>query len=211
MFLIKVQGKEFTSMSSAYICATIFFNANPDVLAAMYEACADPAEGYLTRLNRQLILTDAAATASADWARQAELATALALEDTIAISVFLTGRQWAIAVAHNGLPGPVAVFDQDDHKAFDQLPFKLLAIEETITLLFPKLVDKSRIDMLFGAMLEDAISPEEGMASFFEMLGCPQDWPRWSWYDTIPEQLFLDPDLAERVTPLGEAKKFWEE
>ncbi len=52
---------------------------------------------------------------------------------------------------------------------------------------------------------------EEAVTQLLAMLDCPPSWLRWSWYETIPQQIFTDPDLLKSVTPLGEAKQFWEE
>lgn len=72
-------------------------------------------------------------------------------------------------------------------------------------------IDRSRLDELFGALLEGAVSPEEAINELLLMLEVSADWLRWSWYETIPEQLFIDPDLAARVIPLGAAKALQEE
>ncbi|HEX2949098.1 MAG TPA: hypothetical protein VHV83_05965 [Armatimonadota bacterium] len=196
----------------ANICSTIFFNADPTEISTQYEAIADPANGYLTRLHDDcVVLVDAAASETADWSRQTQLAALLSANEVIAISVFVVGELWALALAFDGQAGPVAAFTPDNPKAMEELPHKLLAIEQQLDNIFPDGVDTEELDRLFGSMLEGYITPEEGITELFDQLGCPPDWPRWSWYETIPEQLFLDPDLANRVIPLGETRELWEE
>ena len=198
-------------MPSTAICCTLFAHCFADELAENYEALAEPANGYLIRLNQWTMLDDAEATETADWSRQIELATMLTCEDGVAVSIFVVGEGWAIAVSLGGQPGPIAAFAPDEHKAVEQLPFKLLAVENALMTAFPDDVDAERVDAIFGAMIDQVMTAEEGMTEIVEMLGCPSDWSRWGWYETIPEQLFTDPDLAHKVRPLGEAKHFWEE
>jgi hypothetical protein len=176
-----------------------------------YETIAEPANGYLTQLQDACVLVDAVASETADWARQTHLATLLSLDNTVALSVFIIGDLWAIALSYDGKAGPVAAFTPDNSKAIDQLPHVLFALEKQLVDLFPDRVDAEAIDQIFGAMLEGAVSAEDGIVELLDMLGCPPDWLRWSWYETIPEQLFLDPDLTDRVAPLGEARTLWEE
>ncbi|HEX2950956.1 MAG TPA: hypothetical protein VHV83_15540, partial [Armatimonadota bacterium] len=189
----------------ANICSTIFFNADPAEIRTHYEAIADPANGYLTRLHDNcVILVDATASETADWSRQTQLAALLSANEVIAISVFVVGELWALALAFDGKAGPIAAFTPDNPKIMEELPYKLLAIEQQLDDIVPDRVDTEQLDRLFGSMLERYITPEEGITELFDQLGCLPDWPRWSWYETIPEQLFLDPDLANRVIPLGE-------
>ena len=194
------------------VCSTIFFNkANPEELVALYEAIAEPVNGYLTILDGMAVLVDALASETANWARQHDLAAALSADDAIALSVFIVGDLWALALARDGQPGPVAAFTPDSSKVLEQLPHKLLGIERQLDDLFPDVTDLEKVDAIFGAMLDGATPAEDGISELLDMLGCPPDWLRWSWYETIPEQLFLDPDLADHVIPLGEARAFWEE
>ncbi len=81
-------------MAGSYACATIFFHISPEELVARYENNAEPANGYLVKLNDQepYLLVDAAATETADWARQLELATLLSEDEGIAFSVLLVGE-----------------------------------------------------------------------------------------------------------------------
>lgn len=201
-------------MSGAYACSTIFFYNNSQrhqEIAAQYEATAEPANGYLTRIDHRSVLVDALASETADWARQVELAASLTDDYTIAISVFIVGNLWALALARNGQMGPVAAYTPDNPKTIQQISHKLLAIEGQLVDLFPDQVDAESVDAIFGALLETAISPEDGIGQLLEMLECSPNWLRWSWFETIPEQLFIDPDLADCVTPLGEARHLWEE
>jgi hypothetical protein len=92
-----------------------------------------------------------------------------------------------------------------------ELPGRLLAVESVLTDLFPDDADPAAIDELFGAVLEGVLPFDEAVSSIFDMLGVPPEWLRWSWFETIPQQLFIDPDLADRVVPVGEACHFWEE
>jgi hypothetical protein len=86
-----------------------------------------------------------------------------------------------------------------------------MALEQALGLLFPDLVDLDEVDYLFGALLEDALAPEVVFTELFTMLGLTPDWLRWAWFETIPDQLFTDPDLSDRVIPLGEARELWDE
>lgn len=198
-------------MTGTHVCGTFFFRATPETLAERYEAAADPANGYLTRLNGSSLLVDAQATETADWSRQTRLAAAMTDEDEAALSVFIVGESWALALAQGGAPGPVAVYTVGDPDVLDTLPFSLRALEEGLTAQFPRSIHPDAVDYLFGALLEGVIPAEEVVSAILQMLGCAPDWLRWGWYETIPEQLLLDPDLAERVTPLGDARDLWEE
>ena len=154
-------------MNNICACCTLFisdYGSNPTEIAAHYEAIAEPANGYLIRLQHEVMLVDATAAETADWARQIELATALADENTVALSIFLVGDLWALALAHNERPGPVAAFTPDNTKVLEQLPHSLLAIERQLIDFFPDRVDEEAIDQIFGAMLERAISPGDGIS-----------------------------------------------
>ncbi len=198
-------------MASSYSCTTIFFHTSGADLTERYLANTEQACGYLTRVGEAWVFVDAAATETADWVRQLDLATVMTDDTGIAISVLLVGEHWALGVAHDGRMGPVAVYLPDDPDVLKQLPQRLLAIESLLVDLFTDDVEAEQVDTLFGAVLEGVLPPEEAISEILAMLGCPPEWVRWSWYETIPEQLFLDPDLASRVTPLGEASLFWEE
>ena len=198
-------------MANAYACTTLFFHTSAEDLTTRYEANAEPANGYLARLDTAWMLTDAVATETAHWSRQIELAVALSEDGVVAITIVLVGDYWALALAHDGQPGPVAVFIPDNPPLLRQLPEQLLAIERSLHDLFPGLIDAETVDVLFGALLDGGMPPEDVFTEVLAMLGCPPDWIRWAWYETIPQQLFIDPDLAERVVPLGEAKELWGE
>jgi hypothetical protein len=198
-------------MTEAYACGTLFHGVRQEEIVGAYEAGVEPANGYLTRLDEWLLLVDATATEMADWDRQIRMALALTVDGGTAISVFLVGKTWALALAHEGKAGPVAAFAPDEETALDDLPHRLLRFEHGLGELFPYLVDTETVDALFGVLLDGGISAEAVFTEILAMLEVPGDWLRWSWYETIPEQLFLDPDLAHRVTPLGEAKPLWEE
>jgi hypothetical protein len=189
----------------------VFFRATREELVTRYEAMVDPANGYLTDVEAGWLLVDATASETADWRRETDIAIDLSDDGVIALSVFLNGPSWALAVAQDARPGPVAVYDPDDTDVLDALPQKLMDVESALGMLFPDDVDVDEVDAIFGAVLEGVMSPDEGMTELLTMLGCRRDWLRWSWCETIPEQLFTDPDLAHRVTPLGEARQFWEE
>ena len=200
-------------MSDIYVCCTIFFpllELTNCEIATQYEEITDPADGYLTQLSQCSILVDAQASEMADWQRQIEIAISLSSEDLLALSIFIVGDLWALALAKDGQPGPIAAYTPDNTKVLEQLPHKLLAIEQQLCELFYRQVNPDVMDALFGALLDGAITPDDGIAELVQMLGCTQDWMRWSWYETIPEQLFLDPDLESRVIPLGNAKNLWE-
>jgi len=190
---------------------TIFFHTDAAELTTRYEANAENPCGYLTRLNGEWLFTDALATETADWARQLELATVMTDEEVIGLSVFMVGNLWALGVSFDGRPGPVAAYVPDNADQMRELPERLLTLENALTDLFPDDADPEEIDELFGAVLEGALPIEDAVSSILAMLGVSPEWPRWSWYETIPEQLFIDPDLADRVVPVGEACQFWEE
>ncbi len=198
-------------MADACICCTVFLAAPEAQLIDVYEENAEPADGYLIRLGDAQLLVDALATETADWARQVELAGLMTGEDLTAISLFLVGAQWGLALNHGTRPAIMAAYDAEAPKLLDQLPRQLLAFERTLEDLYPGEVDGDALDALFGAMLESALPIEEAFNTLLSQLGCPPDWLRWSWYETIPQQLFLDPDLADRVQPLGRTREFWEE
>lgn len=198
-------------MASAYACATFFFGASPGNLVEGYEELVEPANGYLTNLESCWALTDAIASETGDWVRQTELAVMLTSEDEVALSIFLVGEHWAMAVAANGQPGPVVAFAADDPDLEQYLPQRLLNIEKALDVLFPELIDAEEVDALFGALIDQAVHPDEVFSSILAMLGVAADWQRWCWYETIPEQLILDPDFSDRVIPLGHAKDLWEE
>lgn len=198
-------------MAGTYACATLFFHTSPEELVERYEENAEPANGYLIRLNGEYMLVDATATETADWARQVQLATAMSENEAVALSILLVGEQWALSLAYDGQQGPTAIYVPKDTKLLEQVPRHLLAIEKALEDLFPGDIDTDVVDAIFGAMLDGATPVEEALTEILEMLGCPPSWLRWSWYETIPQQLFTDPDLLKQVTPLGEAKQFWEE
>ena len=128
-----------------------------------------------------------------------------------AISILLVDQHWALTVAHDNRPGPVAVSIPDEPATLQALPLRLMEIESLLTSIFPDDINGEDVDRLFGELLEGVAQFDDVISEILAMLGVAQDWPRWSWYETIPEQLFLDPDLADRVTPLGDAKGLWEE
>jgi hypothetical protein len=192
-------------------CATIFFHTDIGELTARYEANTENPCGYLTRVNGLWIFVDAQATETADWARQMELATLMTDEGEIGISVFLVNELWALGISFDGKLGPVAAYVPDDETQMRQLPQRLLAIESVLDDLFPEEAVPEQIDELFGATLEGAKPFEDMIDELLEMLGVPPEWQRWGWYEMIPEQLFIDPDLTDRVFPIGDACQFWEE
>jgi hypothetical protein len=192
-------------------CCTLLYVTDPETLAARYEAGIEPADGYLTYLDGWWMLVDATATATGNWARQRDIGLALSDEAGVALSIFITGDEWALALAVNGEPGPTAIFTPQNDEVMARVPFSLMALEQALGLLYPDRVDVDEVDYLFGALLEGALAPEEAVDGVVRMLGVPDDWMRWSWYESIPEQLFTDPDLADRVVPLGDAKDLWEE
>lgn len=192
-------------------CATIFFHTDAAELTARYEANTENPCGYLTRLNGNYIFVDAQATETADWARQIELATVMTDEGEIGISIFMVNELWGLGISFEGKLGPVAAYVPDDETQMDQLPQKLLALESVLDDLFPDDADPMRIDELFGSVLDGALPFEEAAAELLEMLGVPPEWPRWAWFEMIPEQLFIDPDLTDHVLPIGDACQFWEE
>lgn len=191
-------------------CTTIFFHAAADELAALYETATEQQDGYLTQVGETWVFTDALATATADWVRQLELATAMSQDDVAALTVLIVGDAWTMSVAFDGQRGPVAVFAPGEERQPERLPHELLALERTLTDLFPDDIEAEGLDALFGAVLDGALPMEQVVDAIMTMLHVPEEWTRWSWYDLIPEQLFVDPDLADRVKPLGEAKAFWE-
>jgi hypothetical protein len=198
-------------MTSAHACCTIFFGASREELIAHYEEQEDGANGYLTRLADCWIFVDAEATETGNWGRQTNLAQSMSRDDVVALSLFLVGQHWGLALANDGQAGPVAVAIPDDDDVMELLPHYLMAVERVLVAWFPEQADQSYLDELFGALLEGATPVEEVFSQILAMLGCPSDWMRWSWFETIPQQLFTDPDLVSRVTPLGEAAALWEE
>jgi len=198
-------------MPSLFACATVFFHAHRDDLIARYHEHADPADGYLTQVGETYVMVDAPAAEIADWARQVRLGLEMSGEGVIALTVVLLGQYWALALSHDEQPGPAAVCIPNEPDMNTQLPRQLFEIERTLVEWLPFDADADEIDTIFGAMLEEALPVEEAFSELLAMLGCPPEWIRWSWYETIPQQLFIDPDLASRVTPLGAAKAFWEE
>jgi len=192
-------------------CMTIFFHTDGPELISRYEATAENPSAYFTRVNGEWIFTDELATETADWARQQELAMVMTEEEVIGISVFMVGNLWALGVAFDGRQAPVAAYVPDNADQMRELPGRLLGIESALADLFPDNADPQVIDELFGAVLEGALPFEEAVSSIFDMLGVPPEWLRWSWFETIPQQLFIDPDLSDRVVPVGEASLLWEE
>lgn len=195
----------------AIACTTIFFHTDAEELAERYLANTDNPCAYLTCVNGAWVFVEELASETADWARQMNLALAMSEEEAIAFSVFLVGNLWALGLAFDGRQGPVAAYVPDDPTRISQLPQQLLAIEQALDDLFPDDVDPEQIDVLFGAVLDGAMPMDDAITEILEKLGCPPDWQRWSWFETVPEQLFIDPDLADRVVPVGEACHFWEE
>jgi hypothetical protein len=199
-------------MTGVYACSTFFHDVAPEELRRVYEADAEPANGYLVDLHEGWWgLVDAMASETVDWGRQLELASLLTGDDGTAVSVFLVGEHWAMAFTHGGARGPVAVYMPEDRKVLERLPHELLALEGVLAEYFPDDVDADAVDALFGAVLEGATPIEDVFTEICDMLRIAPDWLRWSWYETIPEQLFTDPDLAPRVLPLGAVKELWEE
>ncbi len=199
-------------MADVFACCTFFHNIGPEELRRAYEENAEPANGYLIDLHEGWWgLLDATATEAGDWARQLELATELTGDDALALSLFIVGEHWAVAFTHGGERGPVAVYVPDDRKVLERLPHELLGLERVLAESFSDEIDPDELDALFGAVVDGATPIEEAFAEICTMLRIAPDWLRWSWYETIPEQLFTDPDLAPRVLPLGDVKGLWEE
>lgn len=195
-------------MPNAYACCSIFIGISAETLAPRYEAVAEQSNGYLVRMDGCTLLVDALATEAADWARQIYLATQMTEENETSISFFLVGEHWALSVSHGGEAGPVAIFTPEDADVLDKLPYMMMAIENALGECLH--LDTDALDQMFGALLEGAITPEVAFDDLLALLACTPDWPRWSWFETIPEQLFTDPDLLNtRVVPLGEAQEFW--
>ncbi len=192
-------------------CCTAFYVREPDVLAERYTLGIAPPNGYLVQAGTWWLLVDGTAAETGNWGRQRDIATVLSAEEGVALSVFITDAEWAIALAVNGEPGPTAVYLPDNAELIARAPFSLMALEQALGLLFPDLADMDRIDALFGALLEDAEPPETVFSELYIMLGVAEDWLRWAWFEAIPDQLFTDPDFADRVIPLGEARTLWEE
>jgi len=192
-------------------CTTIFFHTDAEDLIARYEANTEKPCAYLTRVNECWVFVDALATETADWARQLELATVMTEDEVIGLSVFIVGEHWAIGLTYDGRLGPVAAYLPDVATQMRLLPQRLLSIEKALDDLFPDQADPERIDAFFGAVLEGALSIDEAMTEILGLLGCPGDWLRWSWFETVPDQLFIDPDITDRVVPVGETRHFWEE
>ena len=189
-------------MGSSYACATLFFHIPAQSLKTRYEYLAEPANGYLVRMGYDYLLTDAQATETADWVHQLDLAVDMSADGGVALSFFFVDKDWAMGLAIDGRAGAIAAFTPEDAKALDQLPFKLLSLERELVSNFPETLSTEQLDKLFGALVCDAITAEDAITEILEELGCAPDWPRWSWYETISEQLFLDPDLSDRVIPL---------
>jgi hypothetical protein len=198
-------------MPTPLACCTAFLNTDPEHLIEQYEALADPPCGYLTRVGALWLLTDVQATETADWGRQLRLGTEITENGCASISVFCVGDRWGIAVAVDGVEGPIAVYEPDDAGLMADLPRRLLGVERTLAALSGGAVNAAEVDRLFGALLEGVLPFDEVVEGVLLMLGCHTDWLRWAWADTIPQQLFLDPDLADRVLLLGDAKGLWEE
>lgn len=198
-------------MAGSHACCTIFFGMSREDVVLAYEGCAEPADGYLAQMGDAWLLTDAAITETVDWGQQAELAARMTGEEGMAISLFLSDEIWGLALARAGQPGPTAAFMPEEADICDLLPQRLLRIEQLLTEWFPDDADAEELDRLFGALIEGAVPPDEAFTDLVEMLGCPPDWLRWSWYESIPHQLLLDADLHDRVMPLGAAREFWEE
>lgn len=194
-----------------YCACSIFFHISPEELAERYQLIAEPADGYITELQQQAILVDSATCALADWVRQVGLAVQLSANDKLALSIFIVDKHWALALARDGKAGPVAAYTPDNPKTLEELPYKLLALEDALHEIFHDDINREKLDALFGALLEGALPAEDVIHELLLMLEVPADWLRWSWYETIPEQLFLDPDFSNRVTPLGDARALWEE
>ncbi|MHB9134018.1 MAG: hypothetical protein ACYDBB_23360 [Armatimonadota bacterium] len=198
-------------MANAHACCSIIFNVPADELIARYEANAEPANGYLTRLDDSWVMVDAFASETADWGRQSLLAAEMTGEDGVAISILMTGQYWALGLAHAGKPGTMAVYLPGNEDVLDKLPFKLMEFEQGLVALFPDALDADELDRIFGAVIEMALPIDDAVDAILAMLGCAPDWLRWSWYDAIPHQLFMDPDFIGRVRPMGEAKDLWSE
>jgi hypothetical protein len=194
-----------------HLCCSIFFGTTADQLCDAYEAIAEPANAYLTRVGTGLLLADVVACETADWGRQLRLGTEMTHTGGASFSVFAAGDRWGMAVATDGVEGPVAVFEPDEEEIMADLPRRLLGVEKALAALSPERVDAAEVDRAFGALLEGVMTADDAAGIVLTMLGCHIDWPRWAWAETVPHQLFLDPDLADRVTPLGEAKDLWEE
>ena len=197
-------------MSNVFACVTVFLLADREALVSRYESLAEPANGYLTRVGETYLMTDAAASEGSDWARQVRLALEMS-EELTALTIVIYEEYWALTLAHDEQQGPAAIYLPVAPEMLRNLPRQLFDVEKALVDLLPFDADADRIDALFGAVLEEALPIEDALTELLGMFGCPAEWIRWSWYETIPQQLFTDPDLAGRVTPLGEARQFWEE
>jgi hypothetical protein len=198
-------------MRGIHLCCSVFFGESAGHLCDEYVAVAEPANAYLTRVGVGLILTDAVATETADWGRQLRLGTELTTAGGVSFSVFAAGDRWGMAIATDGVEGPVAVFEPDEPAVMAELPMRLMGLEKSLAALSPEHVNDAELDRVFGALFEGVMTVDEVADIVLTMLGCSSDWPRWAWAETVPEQLFLDPDLTDRVTPLGDATGLWEE
>ena len=198
-------------MPGAFACCSLFSVVSPELLAERYEQGIEPPNGYLTQLDGWWLLVDGTACETGNWARQRDIGIALSADEGIAVSVFIADEEWALSLAVNGEPGPTTIYLPDNDELLARAPYTLMALETAFSLLYPDRMDVDEVDALFGALLEGASPPEVVFTALFAMLGIPEDWQRWAWFESIPEQLFTDPDLADRVIPLGEAKQLWEE
>jgi hypothetical protein len=198
-------------MPCQYACCTFFYITSPEILVERYLQGIEPANGYLTQAGTWWQLVDGTAAETGNWARQRDIGTALSTEEGVALSVFIADEEWAISLSVNGEPGPSAVYLPDNAELLSRVPYSLMALEQALGLLFPDYVDLDTVDALLGALLEGALPPETAFTELFTMLGIPEDWLRWALFEAIPDQLILDPDLSDRVLPLGAAHDLWEE
>lgn len=198
-------------MPGQFACCTAFYVVSPEVLAERYTTGIDPPNGYLTQAGAWWLLVDGTAAETGNWGRQRDIGTVLSTEEGVALSVFITDEEWAVALAVNGEPGPSAVYLPDNDELLARAPYSLMALEQALGLLFPDYMIIDEVDALFGALLEGATPPETVFTELFTMLGVSPDWLCWAWFESIPDQLFTDPDLSDRVIPLGEARELWEE
>jgi hypothetical protein len=186
-------------------CATYFLYCHPEELSSTYLEAIDTPAGYLVSSGNGMIFTDAVITETANWHRQTELAGEMAGDSGLALSYFAVGNTWGISLHYAGKQLSTA-YDYDNPKMQEKITGTLIEIETELIIAFPTKIDSDELDAMLGGLLSGVISSDDVFNYLLLAIGASPDWIRWSWYEAVAENLNIDPDLEERVAPLGNAE-----
>ncbi len=186
-------------------CATFFLYCNPEDLTNGYLEAIDTPAGYLVSSGNGYIFTDSVITETANWHRQTELAGEFAADNGLALSYFAVGNTWGISL-HSGGKQLSTAYDYENPKMQEKITGTLIDIENELINAFPAKIDSDELDAMLGGLLSGVVGPDDAFNYLLLAIGASPDWIRWSWYEAVADNLNIDPDLEDRVAPLGNAE-----